>query len=147
MLSKLEEMKARFDQSGELSSLDKKFIDSNYERILYKRFNNRGCGQCYKDAFIEIYIHVKKYGVKDMGQFILKREIVRHFNGVSFSRSTISDDIAIEFLRQYPQRIADFESYPDNWKSMLAEKVTEDVTQKPKTTKGKKKNIVESEDK
>lgn len=121
-LKKIEEMKARFDDSGELSAFDKSFIESHYERISKKRFNNNGCGQCYHDAFIEMYVHVKKYGIKDMGQFILKREVLIHITGDPqvYTRANITDDIAIKYLKQFPNAINRFESYPDNLEDILS---------------------------
>lgn len=125
LLDKLKEMKVRFDESDELSSSDKSFIESNYERILSKRFNNRGCGQCYRDAFIEMYLYATKNGIKDMGKFIMKREVVRTIDGTVYSRTNITDEAAIKLLKSYPQRIDDFESYPDNWEELIVIKTKE----------------------
>lgn len=123
LLEKIEEMKVRFDESGELSFSDKTFIESNYERILSKQFSNRGCGQCYQDAFIEIYIHVKQNGIKDMGQFNLKREEVLHITGDTkvYTRVNIKDEVAIKYLKQFPNAINRFETYPDDWEKLVAE--------------------------
>lgn len=120
LLRKLEEMKTRFETSDGLSSSDKTFIENYYERILSKSFNNRGCGQCYRDAFIEMYLYAKKNGIKEMGKFVMKREVVRTIGGTVYSRNNITDDKAIELLKAYPQRIEDFEVYPDNWENLLS---------------------------
>ena len=125
LLDRLKEMKVRFDQSDELSSSDKSFIESNYERILAKRFSNRGCGQCYRDAFIEMYLYAAKNGIKDMGKFIMKREVVRTINGTVYSRNNITDEVAIKLLKSYPQRIDDFESYPEDWEDLILNKTKE----------------------
>lgn len=116
---KLEEIKARFDQSGELSSSEKKFIESHYERVLSKTIRNRGCNQCLEDAFIEMYVHSKKYGIKDMGKFTLKREVVRFIDNVPYSRANMTDKVAVKLLKQYPQRIEDFEEYPEEWEQII----------------------------
>lgn len=140
ILEKIEEVKVRFDQTNELSSSDKSFIESIYERVLSKRFNNRGCGQCYRDAFIEIYVQVKKNGIKDMGNFVMKREVVRTIDGIVYSRNNITDEAAIKLLKTYPQRIDDFESYPKNWEELIAGKAKETkVNTEPKKKAGAKK--------
>ena len=120
---KIEEIKARFDASDELLSSDKSFIESNYERILSKRFNKTGCGQCYHDAFIEIYIHIKQKGIKKMGKFILKREEVLHITGSPqvYTRANITDDVAAKYLKQFPNAIGRFEGYPDDWEKIISE--------------------------
>lgn len=123
LLDKIEEMKVRLGESGELSFSDKTFIESNYERILSKQFSSRGCGQCYQDAFIEIYIHVKQNGIKNMGQFNLKREEVLHITGDTkvYTRVNIKDEVAIKYLKQFPNAINRFETYPDDWEKIVAE--------------------------
>lgn len=120
ILGKIEEIGVRFKASGELLSSDKSFIESYYERILFKRFNNRGCGQCYNDAFIEMYTYVKRNGIKDMGKFILKREELIHIQGDKqvYARPNITDEIAIKYLSEYPNAIKKFETYPDNWEEL-----------------------------
>ncbi len=135
IIDQIEIIKARFDESGELLSSDKSFIQSYYERVLNKRFNRSGCGQCYKDAFIEMYIYIKKNGLRDMGQFILKREELLHINGDSqvYTRANITDNIAIKYLKKYPNAITRFESYPDNWEEIISGEV------KKATSKGKQK--------
>lgn len=140
ILEKIEEVKVRFDQTNELSSSDKSFIESIYERVLSKRFNNRGCGQCYRDAFIEIYVQVKKSGIKDMGKFVLKREELLHIGGNVYTRVNIQDKISIEYLKKYPNAITRFESYPENWEELIAVKAKETkVNTEPKKKAGAKK--------
>lgn len=142
LLNRIEEMKARFDESGELSPSDKIFIESNYERILNKRFTRSGCGQCYRDAFIEIFIHTKKYGIKDMGKYILKREEVIHVAGDPqvYTRSNITDRIAINYLRKYPNAINRFESFPEDWESEVNGKRQNEGELQTKKTGRRKSN-------
>jgi len=138
MLSKIEDMKVRFENSGELSSSDKLFIESNYERILFKRFNKSGCSRCYLDAFIEIYYHIKKYGLKEMGKYILKREEVIHISGDTqvYTRANITDDVAVKYLKLYPNAINRFESYPEDWDKKNEEKIKKKVAkQRTKQTR------------
>ena len=144
MLTKIEDMKVRFDDSGELSSSDKSFIESNYERILSKRFSRQGCGQCYKDAFVEIYIHIKKNGIKTMGKFILKREVVLHIAGDSnvYTRANITDEVAVKYLRKYPQAISQFEVYPDDWENIKSNPISNPPIEDSEEQKEAQKVIV-----
>lgn len=144
VLNKIEEMKVRFDESGELSSSDRSFIESNYERILSKRFNRSGCGECYKEAFAEIYIHIKKNGIKNMGKFILKREVVLHIAGDSqvYTRANINDDVAAKYLKQFPNGIGHFESFPDDWDSIVSESGSKTVLVDSEEQKEAEKQIL-----
>lgn len=150
LLNRIEDMKVRFDQSGELSSSDKSFIDSYYERILSKSFNRSNCNQCYRDAFIEIYIYVKQNGIKKMGKYILKREELIHIAGDPqvYTRANLTDDIAIKYLKKYPNAISKFESFPDKLDnenedriSDITPVVVEDNEPKKKAFKKKKEPI------
>lgn len=135
---KIEEIKARLETNGGLLSSDKIFIETYYDRVLSKKFNRRACGQCYKDAFIEIYLFVKKNGIKEMGKYLLKREVVVHYNGYVYSRAGMTDEIAIAYLSKFPNAISYFEEYPEDWQEGLAEE-----TEKRKTKRQKKQETDE----
>lgn len=120
--TKLEEVKDRLDKTGDLTSADNRFVEINYERITGREFIRRGCGQCYKDAFIEMYIFYKKNGIKKMGEFILKRGVLFHYKNNPYTRVNLTDEIAIERLKEYPNTIEQYESYPDNWQELITGK-------------------------
>lgn len=117
----IEEIKVRFERSGELSSSDKSFIESKYERVLSKSFSRRNCGQCYQDAFIEMYTFYKKNGLKKMGLLILKRGAGVHYKNDFYTRSNITDQIAAEMLKDNPKRADFFEELPDNLDEVIEE--------------------------
>lgn len=117
----LEEIKVRLDKSGELSSIDKSFIESKYERITGKSFSATHCGQCYQDAFIEMYITYKKKGIRKMGLLILKRGVVVHYKNEVYTRVNITDTIAAEMLNDNPMRAGFFEELPENWEELIKE--------------------------
>lgn len=138
IVDKINEIKARFNPNSVLLDKDKRFIESFYERVLSKPFANRGCSDCYNDAFIELYNYASKNEIRDMGQFLLKRqEIIRvtskDDNGKNtltvHNRSSLTDEIAIMTLKKAPNMIVLFESYPDNW---------EDIINQDSKTKSKK---------
>lgn len=106
----LEDIKARFDKSGALSPDDKIFIESYFERITQKGFSKRGCNSCYADAFIEMYTHYKKYGIKIMGKFKLKRGVVLHFGNKVYTNANLTDEIAEKYLKEFPKQEKLFET-------------------------------------
>lgn len=116
---RLEKLKAGIDKSVPLSLSDKSLISNYYERITGKIFNRTSCGQCYRDAFIEMYIFYKKNGLKVMQKYIMKRGPVIHFKGNVYTRVNITDDLSIEILRDAPARIKFFESFPEDWEEEI----------------------------
>ena len=52
-----EELKGRFDFP--FNSFDKSSIEKLYDEVLGKTFVPTTCQQCYHDALIEIYLHLK----------------------------------------------------------------------------------------
>lgn len=121
----IEEIKVRFERSGELSSSDKSFIESKYERVLSKSFSRRNCGQCYQDAFIEMYTFYKKNGIKKMGLLILKRGALLHYKNEVYTRVNMTDAIAAELLKDNPKRADFFEALPDNWEELIKEDLSD----------------------
>lgn len=154
----LDEMKAR-SLSGELSSSDKLFIKEHFERITFREFTVRNCSRCYADAFIEMYITFKKYGLRAMPNFKLKRGIV--FRSANFpevvTNSNLTDELAIKWLQDNPKRASFFEIIPDNWELIVSENAnttetdnndnnhTPESAEKPKKVATKKKLIQKDE--
>lgn len=107
---RIDGIKARFEESGKLSDSERSFISSFYERVTGSVFTKRGCNDCYKDAFIEMYSIYKQKGIKPMGKYILKRGAVIHWDNKAYTRANLTDDIAESILRKYPAQISNFES-------------------------------------
>lgn len=116
----IEEIKVRFDRSGELSSYDKTFIESKYESVLSKTFIGRNCGRCYEDAFIEMYTSYKKNGLK-MGLFNMRRGTGIHTPSGYYVRQNTTDEIAAQLLKENPKRAEFFEDLPDDWEEIVDE--------------------------
>lgn len=90
----------------------------------------------------------KKEKTTNENQFKLKKGFLVRFAGTSeaFSCENLNDKIAINYLRINPNRIDNFQSYPQNWQEMLKEnfeeskeKVSALVKTTPETTKEVKK--------
>lgn len=132
----LEEIKGRFDLRSGLSSIDKSFIESKYERITGKTFSATHCGQCYQDAFIEMYTTYKKKGIRKMGLLTLKRGVVVHYKNEVYTRVNITDEIAAEMLKDNPMRAGFFEELPENWEELIKE----DISEKRENRRSRKAN-------
>lgn len=124
----IEEIKVRFEQTGELSSSDKSFIETKYERVLSKPYSRRNCGQCYQDAFIEMYTFYKKNGIKKMGLFKIKRGTGIHTSSGYYVRQNTTDEIAAKLLKENPKRADFFEELPENWEEIVDEILSGDGT-------------------
>lgn len=113
VMSRLTEMRSRYD-SG-FSSSDRLYIENLYPALLGKRVRRTGCGDCYRDAFIEIYTYLKRTGtMPTKPNYILKAGVVIHPRGTNqfYANNNIPDNIAEEHLAQFPEAIEDFKSYP-----------------------------------
>ena len=118
--------------------------------------NGKPCELC-KHKHIIYFNQLKTNGLKILEkmadqQFILKDNVLVNITGKGqFTKYNMSDEIAIERLRQFPQRIDEFESYPENWEDIVFPKENETRTdamakevkpkkpRKPRTTKAVEK--------
>lgn len=119
-LRTLEEMRSRF-HSG-FSSSDKMKIDELYLLICGKRVKNTGCGDCYRDAFIETRLKLKSMKkLPEKPNYILKAGCIIHPQGTSkfYSLNNVTDEAAENHLAKFPHDIAMFETYPTDWESRV----------------------------
>lgn len=119
---RLSEMKNRYDDG--FSSLDRSYLDSLYFTLFGKVISNKGCGNCYRDAYLEINVKLKK--LKTMpkkSEFVLKAGAVITFFGEQkcFTNANMTDEAAIRFLSLNPMNERLFEKLPYNWKDRLGE--------------------------
>ncbi len=117
---RLSEMESRFDDG--FSSLDRMYLDSLYFALFGKEITNKGCSNCYRDAFIEISVKLKK--IKDMpkkSEFVLKAGAVITFFGEPrcYTNANMTDEAALRFLSNNPRNECLFEKLPANWKERI----------------------------
>ena len=112
-------MRSRFE-SG-FSSSDKVKIETLYLKICGKRVRNTGCNDCYRDAYIETTLKLKTLGkMPKKPNYVLKAGAIIHPQGTSkFYSLNISDEVAENWLGQYPAEISKFETYPTDWESRV----------------------------
>lgn len=116
LMDSLTEMRGRYD-SG-FSSSDRTKIEALYRKYLGKAIRRIGCGDCYRDAYIEIYTYFKKTGtMPTKPNYILKPGVVVHPKGTNqfYANANIPDEIAEKHLAEFPESIVDFQSYPSDY--------------------------------
>lgn len=127
---------------GEYTQKQKREIENLYKQVFRESFTPTSCSNCYHDAVDKMWAYIRKHGdVMPEREFILKHGAVINVgefgSGRFYIRHTLTDDLAMEYLRKNPVGIREFEAYPADWKERLNKPVTKSVTKK--TTKKKKK--------
>ncbi len=117
---RISEMKSRYDDG--FSSQDRTYLDSLYFALFGKEITNKGCSNCYRDAFIEISIKLKK--IKTMpkkSEFILKAGAVITFFGEQkcYTNANMTDEAALRFLALNPNNERLFEKLPEGWRNRI----------------------------
>lgn len=113
-------MESRY-QDG-FSSLDRSLLDSLYFNIFGREITNRGCSDCYRDAYMEILIYLKRNkAMPKKSDFVLKAGAIITFFGEPkcYSNANITDEAALRFLALNPANEKLFEHLPEGWKSRL----------------------------
>lgn len=113
-------MESRYND--DFSSLDRSYLDSLYYNLFGREITNKGCGDCYRDAYMEICIKLKK--TKTMpkkSDFVLKAGAIITFFGEAkcYSNANLTDEAALRFLALNPNNEKLFESLPSDWQTRL----------------------------
>lgn len=130
-MTRLKEMESRY-QDG-FSSLDRSLLDSLYFNIFGREITNRGCSDCYRDAYMEILIYLKRNkAMPKKSDFVLKPGAIITFFGEPkcYSNANITDEAAFRFLAMNPSNEKLFEHLPEGWKSRLPKSDTPEVEDK-----------------
>lgn len=127
---------------GEYTQKQKREIENLYKQVFRESFTPTSCSNCYHDAVDKMWAYIRKHGdVMPEREFVLKHGAVINVgefgSGRFYIRHTLTDDLAMEYLRKNPAGIREFEAYPTDWKERLNKPVTKSVTKT--TTKKKKK--------
>ena len=99
-----------------LSVAQKEVIASMYLEFTGKAIRKCNCRNKYTDALLEInYLlrQMKSNNVMD-NRYILKRGVVFHHKGQTYSRLNLTDDVAKAFLHDYPDAKWMFEVIPED---------------------------------
>ena len=98
----------------------KAMIEKLYGQVLGKTFVPTSCQDCYHDALVEIIYHLNEYGtMAEEKNFLLKSGAIINCpnfkGGEVFSNGNLTDEIATEYLRAYPEQVDIFERVPDDF--------------------------------
>lgn len=111
-----------------LSSSDKLEIERLYYEVLGKTFHKTSCGDCYRDAAIEIYLYLKRNGkMKEKSNYALKNGVLLQpeFGNSSFyTNANLTDEVAEKYLAKHPKNINMFAVSPNDWKERVKERET-----------------------
>lgn len=126
---------------GEYTQKQKREIENLYKQVFREQFTPTFCSNCYHDAVDKMWAYIRKHGdVMPEREFVLKHGAVinvgKFGSGQFFIRHTLTDALALEYLRKNPAGIREFEAYPSDWQERLKQTP---VTASPKATITKKK--------
>ena len=132
----VDELRGRFD--APFNQADKDTIERTYKAVIGRTFVQTSCQQCYHDAVLEIYHHIKKYGkMAEVKKYNLKAGAIINCpnfqGGQVFSNENLTDEVAAEYLKEYPDQVGLFETYEPQ-----AQEETNDENDGAKGNKGKK---------
>lgn len=132
----VDELRGRFD--APFNQADKDTIERTYKAVVGRTFVQTSCQQCYHDAVLEIYHHIKKYGkMAEVKKYNLKAGAIINCpnfqGGKVFSNENLTDKVAAEYLNEYPDQVGLFETYENP-----EENETPDEDDTAKGNKGKK---------
>lgn len=131
------------------SAVDKRLISELYPEVLHKTFRATSCQRCFHDAVMEMALFLRKE--KKMAEKTRRYTMRAGFiiacpafhNGKIYSNANITDEIAAEYLAQFPNQIKYFDVKPQEMPSngvKPAEGITTKVeSKKPVRRKNKKK--------
>lgn len=135
----LSEMESRFEDG--FSSLDRMYLDSLYFALFGKEITNKGCSNCYRDAFIEISVKLKQTkAMPKKSEYVLKPGAIITFFGERqcYTNANMTDEAALRFLSQNPLNESLFEKLPADWK----ERVASSANQEAEVADDEKDNLI-----
>lgn len=129
---------------GEYTQKQKREIENLYKQVFREPFTPTSCSNCYHDAVDKMWAYIRKHGdVMPEREFVLKHGAVinvgKFGSGQFYIRHTLTDALALEYLRKNPAGIREFEAYPSDWQERLTKSVTKSVTKTTIIKKKKKK--------
>lgn len=110
-----------------LSSSDKSDIEVMYHEVLGRTFAKTSCSDCYRDAVIEMYSYLKKYGkMKEKSNYALKNGVLLQMafgSDEMYTNDNLTDEAAEKYLANHPKGNSLFSVMPNDWKERVAKRV------------------------
>lgn len=119
---RLREMESRYNDG--FSTLDRSFLDGLHFDLFGKEITNKGCGNCYRDAYIQIFTKLKRdKKMPKKSDFILKPGAVISFFGEpqGYTNANLTNEVAIRFIAMNAFNTKLFSELPPNWDALVAE--------------------------
>lgn len=98
---------------------DKRMVVLLYKEVKGREFQPTTCQQCYHDAVIEIYLHLKnnktmakKCNYRLRAGFVISCPDFR--NGKIYTNDNLTDAVAKEYLKKYPSQEIMFQQLPES---------------------------------
>lgn len=136
--SEFQVMKSHF--KGGFSYKEQQYIESIYISLFNKPMQKRsGCQDCYRDAFILISNKLKTMTeMPKESPYRLKAGVVASsFGSSDFFVLDMPEDAAEKWLHEFPERINQFQKYPEDWQDRVnarfASNVPEQETEQTET--------------
>lgn len=110
-----------------LSTSNKLEIELIYRYVFGKNFVKTSCNDCYHDAVIEMYLHLKKTGkMKEKSSYMLKNGTIiqaEFGSNTMYTNSNITDEAAENYLADNPEGIIYFASVPADWENRVKKRM------------------------
>ena len=108
----IDELRGRFENP--FNSSDKELIEQLYIEVTGRTFVATTCQQCYRDAVIEVIHYLNKKGrVAEKLNYKLRAGAIINCptfrNGQVFTNDNLTDEIAQEYLKEFPEQEVLFE--------------------------------------
>ena len=144
-MDRLSEMRSRYD--GGFSSSDRVFINEVHGFLFGHPVKNLGCPNCYRDAYIEITLKLRKMKEMPKKNFVLRSGVLLHaFNGDVFTNANLTDEIAMDALNENRGRFDLFAKVPDNWEELCKARKAVKENESKKKASVSKEELQESVD-
>lgn len=117
ILSTLQEMESRYHDG--FSSTDRAYLDTLYYELFGREISNKGCSDCYRDAYMEIKIKLRKEkAMPKKCDYKLKPGAIIMFFGESqaYANPNLTNEVAERYLALNPTKSGMFAELPDDWK-------------------------------
>ena len=123
----IERLSELYGRVRNLSHSDKLFIKETYEKEFKLKMSST-CSNCYADALIYMMTKIRNYkalNIKTLNnnnmetkksKYELKRGVIINNPEIGIvTNANITDEVAKEYLKNYPNRINLFAYFPDDW--------------------------------
>lgn len=99
-----------------------------FHEVLGRTFTKTSCGDCYRDAVIEMYSYLKRYGkMKEKSSYALKNGVLLQVGFGSsemYTNNNLTDEAAERYLAENPKGIVFFASTPSDWEKRVERRMS-----------------------